>query len=257
MADDGVMRRLLAVIHAEHRRAAARHQRAGCALRRQCTDALTTARRMAPERRIGQWNPGMQRLSMAYKPKFIFSFLTLEQLTPALLNRKPDYIYLPLGEVHRNLEVISGLTQEQAKQLVTKEAIYAEAKRRSEEMVGQTQAKGLVFVRRYKLADGTIVQLREDITIDLPDLPKDVTDSFATDIGSMEIGTGMDASDLSNFFAIELPLGSEGVIANGEGKAEALYNAFCGPITPECPASILQLHKDTVLLLDKDAASLL
>ena len=70
-----------------------------------------------------------------------------------------------------------------------------------------------------KLADGTIVQLREDITIDLPDLPKDVTDSFATDIGSMEIGTGMDASDLSNFFAIELPLGSEGVIANGEGKA--------------------------------------
>lgn len=41
------------------------------------------------------------------------------------------------------------------------------------------------------------------------------------------------------------------LIASGEGKADALYNAFCGPITPECPASILQLHPDVVVVGDK------
>ena len=45
------------------------------------------------------------------------------------------------------------------------------------------------------------------------------------------------------------------LIANGEGKANAIYNAFCGPITPECPASILQLHNDVVVVGDKAALS--
>lgn len=43
------------------------------------------------------------------------------------------------------------------------------------------------------------------------------------------------------------------LIASGEGKADALYNAFCGPITPECPASILQLHPDVVVVDDEAA----
>ncbi len=45
------------------------------------------------------------------------------------------------------------------------------------------------------------------------------------------------------------------LIASGEDKAEALYNAFCGPITPACPASILQLHSDVVVVGDKAALS--
>jgi glucosamine-6-phosphate deaminase len=45
------------------------------------------------------------------------------------------------------------------------------------------------------------------------------------------------------------------LIASGENKADALYNAFCGPITPFCPASILQLHSDVVLVGDKAALS--
>ena len=40
------------------------------------------------------------------------------------------------------------------------------------------------------------------------------------------------------------------LIASGEGKADALYAAFCGPITPQCPASILQLHPDVVVVGD-------
>ena len=43
------------------------------------------------------------------------------------------------------------------------------------------------------------------------------------------------------------------LIASGEGKADAICNAFCGPITPECPASILQLHPDVIVVAD-DAA---
>ena len=45
------------------------------------------------------------------------------------------------------------------------------------------------------------------------------------------------------------------LIASGADKAEAVYNAFCGPITPQCPASILQLHNDVVLVGDKAALS--
>ena len=43
------------------------------------------------------------------------------------------------------------------------------------------------------------------------------------------------------------------LIASGEGKADAICNAFCGPITPECPASILQLHNDVVVVGDEAA----
>lgn len=45
------------------------------------------------------------------------------------------------------------------------------------------------------------------------------------------------------------------LIASGEGKAEALYQAFCGPISPNCPASILQLHHDVVVVGDTAALS--
>ena len=72
-----------------------------------------------------------------------------------------------------------------------------------------------------KLADGTIVQLRAELIIDLPDLPKDITDSFVSDVNSNEIGTSIDASDLGNFFMVELPLGGCAVEANGDGK---VYN---------------------------------
>ena len=57
-----------------------------------------------------------------------------------------------------------------------------------------------------KLADGTVAQLRAEITIDLPELPKDITDSFVSDVNSNEVGTNMDASDLANFFIVETPL---------------------------------------------------
>jgi len=46
------------------------------------------------------------------------------------------------------------------------------------------------------------------------------------------------------------------LIASGEDKAEAIKNALFGPITPHCPASILQLHKNVYVVADEAALSL-
>ena len=45
------------------------------------------------------------------------------------------------------------------------------------------------------------------------------------------------------------------VVVSGEEKADAVYQAVCGPVTPEAPASILQLHPDVTLVGDKEATS--
>jgi len=45
------------------------------------------------------------------------------------------------------------------------------------------------------------------------------------------------------------------LVANGAGKADAIYRMVCGPITPDCPASILQLHNDVIVVGDEAALS--
>ena len=45
------------------------------------------------------------------------------------------------------------------------------------------------------------------------------------------------------------------LIASGAGKADAVYNTVLGPIDPKCPASILQLHPDVVIVGDEAALS--
>lgn len=47
------------------------------------------------------------------------------------------------------------------------------------------------------------------------------------------------------------------LIANGEAKADAIAKMINGPITTQAPASLLQLHPDVTVMLDKPAASLL
>ena len=47
------------------------------------------------------------------------------------------------------------------------------------------------------------------------------------------------------------------LLANGINKAKAVYKAVCGDVTPEAPASILQLHRDVAVIVDEEAASLL
>ena len=45
------------------------------------------------------------------------------------------------------------------------------------------------------------------------------------------------------------------ILVSGEDKAETLKKAFYGPVTPEVPASILQTHKDVILIADDAAMS--
>lgn len=45
------------------------------------------------------------------------------------------------------------------------------------------------------------------------------------------------------------------LIASGEGKAQIVRDAFWGDITPEVPASILQLHKQLIIVADEAALS--
>lgn len=47
------------------------------------------------------------------------------------------------------------------------------------------------------------------------------------------------------------------VIVSGKSKARILRDLLHGPITPEVPASILQLHKDVTIIADEDALTLI
>ena len=43
------------------------------------------------------------------------------------------------------------------------------------------------------------------------------------------------------------------IVVNGENKADIVERAFFGPVTPEVPSSILQLHNDVTLVGDEAA----
>ncbi len=46
------------------------------------------------------------------------------------------------------------------------------------------------------------------------------------------------------------------VVANGPAKAQAVHDMCFGPVTPTCPASILQLHTNVVVVADEEALAL-
>ena len=47
------------------------------------------------------------------------------------------------------------------------------------------------------------------------------------------------------------------LIASGESKAEAIKGLFSGKITTDNPASMLQMHRDVTVIVDKEAAKLI
>ena len=46
------------------------------------------------------------------------------------------------------------------------------------------------------------------------------------------------------------------MVASGEDKAQAVHDMILGPVTPKCPASILQLHHHCIVIADEAALSL-
>ncbi|MGN0078328.1 MAG: glucosamine-6-phosphate deaminase [Coriobacteriales bacterium] len=71
----------------------------------------------------------------------------------------------------------------------------------------------------------------------------DHIDEVPTQAYTMGIGTIMRAAKIL-------------VVANGQGKAQIVRDAFFGPVTPQVPASILQFHPDVTVIVDEAAASL-
>lgn len=45
------------------------------------------------------------------------------------------------------------------------------------------------------------------------------------------------------------------MIVNGVKKAEILKKVLEGPVTPDVPSSILKLHPDFTVIVDKEASS--
>lgn len=46
------------------------------------------------------------------------------------------------------------------------------------------------------------------------------------------------------------------ILASGREKAQAVYDMCFGPVTPQCPASILQLHTSCTVIADEEALAL-
>ena len=55
----------------------------------------------------------------------------------------------------------------------------------------------------------------------------------------------------------DVPKQAYTMVATGEAKADALYKSLYGPITPNVPASILQLHPDVTVVADEGALKLI
>ncbi len=47
------------------------------------------------------------------------------------------------------------------------------------------------------------------------------------------------------------------LVVHGADKAEILHRALTGPVTPDCPASVLQLHPHVTVIADEGAAALM
>ncbi|MBO5293506.1 MAG: glucosamine-6-phosphate deaminase [Lachnospiraceae bacterium] len=47
------------------------------------------------------------------------------------------------------------------------------------------------------------------------------------------------------------------MVVSGKDKAQILHDAFFGPVTPQVPASILQMHNDVSIVADEDALALI
>jgi len=72
----------------------------------------------------------------------------------------------------------------------------------------------------------------------------DSVDEVPTYAVSMGMGTIMNAKTIV-------------MLAHGKNKAQAVHDMIKGPVSPQCPASMLQNHPDVIVLLDEEAASML
>ena len=85
--------------------------------------------------------------------------------------------------------------------------------------------------------------------VDLTDATLDANSRFfesQEDVPSQAITMGMESIMQAKSIIL---------MASGKSKADAIHMAIEGPITPQVPASILQLHSDVIIVIDREAAS--
>ena len=80
-------------------------------MRRQCLEGLSLVRRRAPERKHGDWQPGVKRLPYEGKPGMIYSFQSVEQLSSPILRSGPEMIWLPATQIANHLPMIQALQE--------------------------------------------------------------------------------------------------------------------------------------------------
>ena len=81
------------------------------ALRRRCLESLEAVRQKPKRIDVLPWEPGLHRGGFDGAPKLIFSFLKVDQMTPRILELGPDFVYLPLAEIDKNLDLVRALTK--------------------------------------------------------------------------------------------------------------------------------------------------
>ncbi len=75
-------------------------------LRRQALAEIALRSRVPQNRAVGDWKPGVRRLPFVGKPKYIYSFSSLEQFSPKVLEFGPAMIQLPLQQAAENMRVL-------------------------------------------------------------------------------------------------------------------------------------------------------
>ncbi len=89
---------------------------------------------------------------------------------------------------------------------------------------------------------GTHIEVLAQSTIDANSRLFEEGEVMPTSAYTMGIKTIMDAKTVL-------------LVANGKSKAKAIKEALTGPITPKVPASILQMHKNLIVVADEEALS--
>ena len=107
----------------------------------------------------------------------------------------------------------------------------------------------------YLRNESTIIKRMESISVALEN--QDILSTIInSDINNLK--STLNKVDRGGFnSAVDAILNAKKIllVASGEGKADAINISLKGPITPKVPASILQLHNDLIVIVDKAAAS--
>ncbi|MDD5937619.1 MAG: DUF3656 domain-containing protein [Clostridiales bacterium] len=84
------------------------------ALRREALEKLSRKRQALPDRRAGEFRPGVRYENPRQAPALTVSVRKAEQISPELLRRAPAILYVPAEELSAHPECVRGLSRETA-----------------------------------------------------------------------------------------------------------------------------------------------